>query len=115
MARMLSISPDQDRTDGAASTGQGQVDETDIRITSCAQRAPLDPRFLGGQHKHILYVTSEIDDYVKAGGLGEVSATLPRALRRHCDIRILIPGYPQIMSRHPDMPVVARLPAYAGL
>jgi starch synthase len=70
---------------------------------------------LGGHHKHILYVTSEIDDYVKAGGLGEVSATLPRALGRHCDIRVLIPGYPQVVSQHPDMEIAARLPAYAGL
>jgi len=80
-----------------------------------SQRSPLDPRFLGGFHKHILYVTSEIDDYVKAGGLGEVSATLPRALRRHCDIRVLIPGYRQVVSQHPHMEIVAHLPALAGL
>lgn len=84
-------------------------------VASRSQRAPLDPRFLAGRHKHILYVTSEIDDYVKAGGLGEVSATLPRALRRHCDIRVLIPGYRQVIERHPDLPIIAHLPAYAGL
>ena len=32
--------------------------------------------------QRILYVTSEIADYVKAGGLGEVSAALPRTLRQ---------------------------------
>jgi len=84
-------------------------------VASRSQRAPLDPRFLGGHHKHILYVTSEIDDYVKAGGLGEVSATLPRALRRHCDIRVLVPGYRQVVSQHPQMEIAARLPAHAGL
>lgn len=45
------------------------------------------------RRQSILFATSEIADYVKAGGLGEVSAALPRALRNHYDVRILIPGY----------------------
>ena len=36
--------------------------------------------------QRILYVTSEIADYVKAGGLGEVSAALPRTLRQEYDV-----------------------------
>ncbi len=78
-------------------------------------RATLDLRRLCTRQERILYVTSEIDDYVKAGGLGEVSAALPRALRRCCDIRVLIPGYRQIVDSHPDMPLIADLPAQAGL
>ena len=31
--------------------------------------------------RKVLFVTSEIHDFVQTGGLGEVSAALPRALR----------------------------------
>ena len=41
----------------------------------------------------LLFVTSEIADFLKVGGLGEVSAGLPRALRRISDARVLLPGY----------------------
>ena len=33
----------------------------------------------------VLFATSEFADFAKAGGLGEVSAGLPRALRRRGD------------------------------
>ena len=47
----------------------------------------------------ILFVTSEIDPLVKTGGLADVSATLPRALRTlGVDVRILIPGYPSVLD-----------------
>ena len=47
----------------------------------------------------ILFITPEIYPLCKTGGLGDVSAALPAALRAlHLDIRILIPGYPQVMS-----------------
>lgn len=108
------LQPDGGRT-GAGRTFRSPGTLPSRPVASRAQRSPLDPRFLGGRHKHILYVTSEIDDYVKAGGLGEVSATLPRALRRHCDIRVLIPGYRQVINRHPNLNIVAHLPGYAGL
>ena len=36
---------------------------------------------LPGARRRVLFVTSEISDYVQTGGLGEVSAALPRALR----------------------------------
>ena len=65
--------------------------------------------------QRILYVTSEIADFVKAGGLGEVSAALPRSLRQQYDVRILIPGYRQVLERYDDLPVVGRLPAAFGL
>lgn len=63
----------------------------------------------------ILYVTSEIADYVKAGGLGDVSAALPRTLRRRYDVRVLIPGYRQVLHREEGVRVVGRLPAAHGL
>ena len=66
----------------------------------------------------ILYVTSEIADYVKAGGLGEVSAALPRALRGHYDVRILVPGYRNIVAGGDPITVIgptARRVRSAGL
>lgn len=61
--------------------------------------------------RKVLFVTSEMSDYVQAGGLGEVSAALPRALRQSCDVRVLIPGYPQVLRQHPAIEHVASLPA----
>ncbi len=63
----------------------------------------------------ILFVTSEIADYIKAGGLGEVSAALPRALRQHYDVRVLIPGYRQVLSQIGTVEEIARLPASFGI
>src|ERR671921_1816630 len=67
------------------------------------------------RRQSILFVTSEIADYIKAGGLGEVSAALPRALRHHYDVRILIPGYRQVLSQIGDVEEIARLPASFGI
>ena len=45
----------------------------------------------------ILFVTSEAAPFAKAGGLGDVSAALPRALReRGHDVRIVLPLYRRI-------------------
>ena len=65
--------------------------------------------------ERILYVTSELADYVKAGGLGEVSAALPRTLRRDYDVRVLIPGYPQVLRGRDPIRVIGRLPALSGI
>lgn len=62
----------------------------------------------------LLFVTSEMADFVKVGGLGEVSSALPRALRQTNDIRVLIPGYRQVVADR-SITEVARLPAMAGL
>lgn len=46
----------------------------------------------------VLFATSEIYPLVKTGGLADVSAALPAALRHQgVDARILVPGYPQIL------------------
>jgi len=63
----------------------------------------------------ILFVTPEFEDFVKVGGLGAVSAALPRALRRLCDIRVLVPGYRRVLSRAEGMEVVGHCAALAGL
>lgn len=62
----------------------------------------------------LLFVTSEMTDFVKVGGLGDVSSALPRALRQTNDIRVLIPGYRQVTQGR-DITEVARLSAFAGL
>ncbi|GAB2561817.1 glycogen synthase GlgA [Dyella jejuensis] len=51
----------------------------------------------------ILFVTTEMRDFIKAGGLGDVSASLPRALTKSDDVRVLLPGYRSIV--HSDRPI----------
>jgi starch synthase len=63
----------------------------------------------------ILYVTSEISDYVKAGGLGDVSAALPRALRGRYDVRILVPGYRAILKHCKAISVIGHMPGFFGV
>lgn len=63
----------------------------------------------------ILYVTPEISDFVKAGGLGDVAAALPRALRGRCDVRVLLPGYRQVLQRCRSLDVVGHLEGLAGI
>ena len=60
--------------------------------------------------RKVLFVTSEMSDFVQTGGLGEVSAALPRALRATCDVRVLIPGYPQVLRQYAAVERVSGLP-----
>ena len=58
----------------------------------------------------VLFVTTELAGLVKVGGLGDVSAALPRALRwRGIDIRVMLPAYPEAIARSGDIPIVADL------
>lgn len=87
------------------------------RRAPSAQRSASSPRraVLADEHPpRLLFATSELTDFVKVGGLGEVSAALPRALRQTNDIRVLIPGYRQVVAGR-SISEVARLPAVAGL
>src|ERR1700748_801582 len=64
----------------------------------------------------VLFATSEFADFAKAGGLGDVSAGLPRALiRRGVDVRVLLPAYPEVLAKANEITVVAPLPARAGI
>lgn len=64
----------------------------------------------------VLFVTSEIADFLKSGGLGEISAYLPRALKNNGhDVRILIPGYRAVLQRAVGMVVLAHLPGFHEL
>lgn len=47
----------------------------------------------------VLFITPEITPLLKTGGLADVSAALPAALREHkADVRVLLPGYPRVMD-----------------
>jgi glycogen synthase len=63
----------------------------------------------------ILFVTPEFDDFVRVGGLAAVSAALPRALHRLCDIRVVIPRYPQVLAHCANMQIVGCCSLLTGL
>jgi starch synthase len=54
----------------------------------------------------VLFVTTEMDDFVRVGGLAAVSAALPRALRPLSDVRILLPGYRDIVEQFTHIQIV---------
>ena len=101
-----------------------------LRETPSTLRSPRSlPRDARGRfirhHEHLvddaplrdtaLFVVSEMADFVKAGGLGDVAAALPRALRRRYDVRVLIPGYRDVLARAGVVQHVGRIMAHAGL
>ena len=48
----------------------------------------------------ILFATSEVAPLIKTGGLADVSGALPAALRAiGVDVRVLVPGYPQVIAQ----------------
>ncbi len=64
----------------------------------------------------VLFATSEIADFTKSGGLGEVAAGLPRALRRlGADVRILMPGYPAVLAKAPEIRLIGTLPGRSAI
>ncbi len=63
----------------------------------------------------VLFVTSEIAPWVKTGGLGDVAAALPAALRAlDLDVRVLAPAYPALLAEFPQAPVIAELRGLGG-
>ncbi len=63
----------------------------------------------------VLFVTTEMDDFVRVGGLAAVSAALPRALRRWSDVRIMLPGYRDIIEQFTHIEIVGECPALAEM
>jgi starch synthase len=63
----------------------------------------------------VLFVTTEMDDFVQVGGLAAVSAALPRALRPWSDVRILLPGYRNIVEQFAHIQVVGQCAALAEM
>ena len=63
----------------------------------------------------VLFVTSEVAPLIKTGGLADVSGALPAALREiDVDVRVLVPGYPQVMAQLGPREVVATFPDLPG-
>jgi starch synthase len=63
----------------------------------------------------LLFVTSEIDDYIRTGGLAAVSAALPRVLGAWTDTRVLLPGYPEVLRKLGSIEIVGTCPAVAQM
>jgi hypothetical protein len=63
----------------------------------------------------ILFVTTEMDDFIRVGGLAAVSAALPRALRSLTDIRIMLPGYRDVVEQFAHIHVLGHLPPIAEM
>ena len=63
----------------------------------------------------ILFVTSEVHPLIKTGGLADVSAALPTALQALGeDVRLLIPGYTQVLDKLEGTRTVASLTVFPG-
>jgi starch synthase len=57
----------------------------------------------------VLYITSEVFPFAKTGGLADVSASFPAALKElGIDVRVLVPGYQRALQRAPNPMVVNR-------
>lgn len=113
------------RSDSSIDESSIEIDPTgaEIRVTRTPPRdargrfvcqIPSPERILRPERK-VLFVTSEMTDFVKTGGLGEVAAALPRALRAGCDVKVLIPGYPAVLERLSELQQVGRVRPYAEL
>ncbi len=63
----------------------------------------------------VLFVTTEMDDFVRVGGLAAVSAALPRALRALTDIRIMLPGYRDVVEQFAHIHILGHCPALAEM
>jgi starch synthase len=66
----------------------------------------------------VLFVTSEVAPLIKTGGLADVAGSLPAALMQAgVDIRVLVPGYKQVMEgvkskgRLASFPALGEMPA----
>ena len=63
----------------------------------------------------VLFVTTEMDDFVRVGGLAAVSAALPRALRSLSDVRIILPGYRDVVEQFLHIEIVGQCAPLADM
>ncbi len=88
----------------------------DASIESVASVRPSAKVFALARAKpKILFATPELADFAATSDLAVVSASLPRALRPTCDVRVVLPGYQSVLAKAPAMTVLGELPAHAGL
>ncbi|MGA9665240.1 MAG: glycogen synthase GlgA [Gallionella sp.] len=63
----------------------------------------------------VLFATSEVAPLIKTGGLADVSGALPAALRAiGVDVRVLVPGYSQVIEQLANHDVVANFDDLPG-
>ncbi|WP_455925985.1 glycogen synthase GlgA [Pseudomonas putida] len=94
---------------------QQESEPTELaQIASTGKVLQADSRHNPNRQK-VLFVTSEIADLVKTGGLGDVSQALPRAMSPLHDVRVLIPGYPQVLNSDNPIHIVGELGGHAAL
>ena len=96
-----------------ARRNSGRDTNTAASLHRLIDRTQLSPPSLPG--RQVLFVTTEMTDFVKTGGLGDVAAALPRALRATQDIRVLIPAYPCVLAKARSITWEGRTCAHAGL
>jgi starch synthase len=88
----------------------------DFILSNAEGNAGCPTADLSQMSSKVLFVTSEMTGLLKVGGLGEISAYLPQTLRRQgVDVRVLIPGYREILTRFPTMSVLGDLPFSHGI
>lgn len=64
----------------------------------------------------VLFATSEVAPLIKTGGLADVSAALPQALAAlGVDIRVLVPGFPQVTRALKSKSRAATIPVMPGV
>src|ERR1700761_2356293 len=71
--------------------------------------------YFRGHYLKVLFVTTEMDDFIRVGGLAAVSAALPRALRPWADVRVLLPGYHDIIEQLSHIEIVGECAAKAQM
>lgn len=63
----------------------------------------------------ILFMATEIYPFVKTGGLGDVAGALPQALAKEgADIRLFLPGYPEILQNISKPKIIRKLSPFFG-
>jgi starch synthase len=63
----------------------------------------------------VLFITSELDDFVRVGGLAAVSAALPQALQPLADVRVLLPGYRGVLANLQKYEIVGQCATMAAM
>jgi len=88
---------------------KSKVTRSPITKSSAKKKASRKTRPETPRHK-VLFVSSELHPFAKTGGLGDVSSSLPKALKAlYQDIRILIPAYPSAIQTAESLKYVDRI------
>ncbi len=86
-----------------------------MAVTDSGRERPVDPEATGAPLP-VLFASSELGPWMKTGGLGDVTAALPRALASlGMEVRVLVPGYPELLDAFPRRRTVAVIAPFAGL